>query len=431
MSIFDLMSGNQVKPIQTRKLTPIETLKSTIQPPEEKVQPPSLSSALDPLLDKVETIKTYLNATFVERQDVIDQLFITLATGSNLLLLGPPGTGKSHLITALTKQIEGARLFSWLLNRSSDPGEIVGPFSLKGMEEDKFVRVATGKLPEAEIVFLDEIFKSNEPTLNILLSLINEKIFYNGPTPIPVPLISLFAASNEFPESDQGLEAIYDRLAIRMWVDYIKAPANRLQLLQLATQRGTPAYPTCSVTLSLDEIKTLQQTCKAVTFHPMVLNHLNAVATHLIEEGYPISDRRLVKCLDVMKAHALLNRRQMVYTDDLASLVYVLWEKEEDFESIKTYLLEKAMIHSTEFSRLQRDLQTIQDNEHRIMKKSANDKKIFYVQVEKQLKQMGTDFNLLYKQIVGQGLNPHPYLIFKEALKEYGIKFLQQATTFQ
>ena len=97
-------------------------------------------------------------------------------------------------------RIENANYFQWMLNKTSDPSEILGPFSVKEMENDKFMRITTGKLPEAHIAFMDEVFKSNAPTLNALLTIMNEHIFYNDGKPVDVPLISMFGASNEPPE---------------------------------------------------------------------------------------------------------------------------------------------------------------------------------------------------------------------------------------
>ena len=73
-------------------------------------------------------------------------------------------------------------------------------------------------LPTAEIVFLDEIFKSNSAILNSLLHVINERKFQNGPEVVPVPLISLYAASNEVP-NDENLAAMFDRFLVRVLSD--------------------------------------------------------------------------------------------------------------------------------------------------------------------------------------------------------------------
>lgn len=413
MSFFDKVSSS--KPIKTKSASPVElTVTDTSSSVKEEVSF---------ILTKVKQLKGHLNQCFIEREEAIENLFLALATGSNLLLLGPPGTGKSHLITELTKHIEEARLFSWLLNRTSDPAEIVGPFSMKAMEQDQFIRVTTGKLPEAEIVFLDELFKANEPVLNICLPLINEKVFYNGPTPTKVPLISLFAASNEFPAEDEGLEALYDRLLLRMWVDYIKEPVHRLKLLQSASQ----PRPTCSTRLTLSEIQTLQQACQQVKVTHQLLQHLNTIVSDLGQKGLTISDRRLVKCLDVLKAQALLNGRMTAYTDDLKVLTYVLWEKEGDFDIVCDIISSKMNPYREELSQIQIALQDIQTRLPVMKQRQVKEQQAFYTESDKKIKKLATLFNDLYKKASSYGVNPSPYLQLKEELLETGRQVLNYA----
>src|SRR5688500_7984442 len=77
-------------------------------------------------------------------------------------------------------------------------------------------------LPEAEVVFLDEVFKSNSAILNALLTLLNERKYTSGGQILRCPLISVFAASNEVP-GDETLNAIFDRFLLRVRSDNLDA----------------------------------------------------------------------------------------------------------------------------------------------------------------------------------------------------------------
>ena len=69
--------------------------------------------------------------------------------------------------------------------------ELFGPLSMKALEEDVYLRQTRGYLPEADVAFVDEIFKANSAILNSLLTLLNERLFDNGATRHTVPLTCL------------------------------------------------------------------------------------------------------------------------------------------------------------------------------------------------------------------------------------------------
>src|SRR5262249_16424333 len=100
-----------------------------------------------------------LCSALIEREDEIDVGLTALVAKEAPLVVGPPGTAKSLLLDSLMSWM-GGRRFSALLTKFTAPEELFGPISLTGLKEDRFVRVTTGRLPEADGCFLDEVFKA-------------------------------------------------------------------------------------------------------------------------------------------------------------------------------------------------------------------------------------------------------------------------------
>jgi len=204
-----------------------------------------------------------LNTAHFERTEVIRSLLVSLLARAHVVLLGPPGTGKSRLVRDVCQRIVGI-FFEWQLTRMSTPEELFGPISLQGLQQDRYRRIPTGKLPEAEIVYLDETFKASSAILNTLLAAMNERVFYNDGQAIPMPLQMLVGASNELPEDREELGALWDRFLIRHVVDYVKDPASFTRLLSSATN------PAATTTLSLSELAAAQAEVAQVDVAPVL-----------------------------------------------------------------------------------------------------------------------------------------------------------------
>lgn len=270
-------------------------------------------------VEKLRKIREELRGEFFERDDVIDGALSALLSGSHVLLIGPPGTAKSLLAHEICKSVSGAKYFQWLLTKFTTPEEIFGAVSLKGLENDEYRRVTSGKLPEANIAFLDEVFKASSSILNTLLTIMNERIFYNGMERIQVPLITLFGASNEIPSEEDELEALYDRFLLRYVVDYIKEDFRFLKMIQgIMVERKRTL-------ITAEELNHCQFLTTKVFIPAHILKLISRIRHELQKKGIILSDRRYKQSVLLLKARTYLDGRSEVMESDLNILENVLW----------------------------------------------------------------------------------------------------------
>ena len=296
-------------------------------------------------LSTLRRIREELNQQFAERSEVIDGALVALLARHHVLLVGPPGTAKSMLADELCRRIEGASYFQWLLTRFSTPEEIFGAVSLRSLEADEYRRVTTGKLPTAHIAFLDEIFKANSSILNAILTVVNERQFHNGRGAEPVPLVTLFGASNELPEEDE-LAALYDRFLVRYVVDYVREDFRFLRMLERSSDAGE------RTTMTLADLEALQAGAAAVAVSPGVLRLVAECRRELGRKNIVASDRRYRQSLDVLRAHAHLHERSEVTEADLAFLEHVLWRDPNEQSEVRATLRALVRGHEDEVQEL-------------------------------------------------------------------------------
>ncbi|SDN72863.1 MoxR-like ATPase [Psychrobacillus sp. OK028] len=282
--------------------------------------------------NKLVQIRQALNSKFLEREMEVEGILVALLSRQHMLMIGPAGTAKSALSSELSTIIEGSTYFQWLLTKFSTPEEVFGPLSLKGLEQGVYQRITTNKMPEANLVFLDEIFKANSAILNSMLTLINERQFYNNGTPVQVPLMSVIGASNEYPDEEEGLDALYDRFLLRYEINPIADETNFVSMLKSAGQTMQMPF------MTMEELVYLQFLTDNVVIPDEVYKALSKIRVGLRDEGIRPSDRRFKQSLSVLQAKALISQREVVQMDDLMILENVLWEK-VDQKEIVSYIV--------------------------------------------------------------------------------------------
>jgi MoxR-like ATPase len=269
-----------------------------------------------------------LKNAFVDRGEVIDLIALALVSGEHLFLYGPPGTAKSALIRQFAQAVRG-RYFEYMLTRFSEPNEIFGPIDIVALRDGKVATVTTGMLPEAEFVFLDELFNANSAILNNLLTVLNERVYRRGAETYQLPLLSLFSASNHLSDDD-ALRALFDRFLLRCHVENLNRPAMpRLLAAGWALERAT-AIP---AVISATDLRELSRRIYEVDL-ARVRDLYAEVVFKIRDLGIAFSDRRAVKAMKLLAASALLCGRMEAIPADLWVLRYV-WDRAEQIAPLR------------------------------------------------------------------------------------------------
>ncbi|MCE2995415.1 MAG: AAA family ATPase [Cyclobacteriaceae bacterium] len=276
--------------------------------------------------EKFDRVLSYVKNAFVGKNEIVDLLGISLIAKENAFLLGPPGTAKSAIVRHLSSCIQDGKNFEYLLTRFTEPNEIFGPFDIRRLKEGELVTNTEGMMPEASLVFLDEIFNANSAILNSLLMALNERIFRRGKETKKLPALLFVGASNLLPE-DEALNALLDRFLIRIRCDYVDT--DLLEQVLLAGWK-LDANQTDKPTITPAEIIEMQQKSKLVDLSPIRKQYVDLVH-NLRSTGVKVSDRRAVKIQNLLAASALICNRDAAIVSDLWVLKHI-WDTEEQIE---------------------------------------------------------------------------------------------------
>lgn len=282
-----------------------------------------------PVAEKLKLIVDEMSQEWLERRSTIEAAVITTLAKEHMFILGPPGTAKSALIRDLTSRFTNSTYFETLFSKTRPDAAILGPYNLPELrDKGYFHRKIAGFLPTANFAFLDEVGKMSPTLGHDMLAILNERIYHEvngGRTAKPVPLYSAYCASNELivEESDDSA-ALWDRLLVRDYVDYIQESGNFAVLLQSAAQGPTTAVRT---EIDFTELATCIDEVVPTIDVPMgAIETVLKLRDEMRSAEIMPSDRRWRQCVKLLQASAFLQGRTEVNEDDIHVLRYALWD---------------------------------------------------------------------------------------------------------
>lgn len=293
--------------------------------------------SVESLLKRALLFVNELAKPFVGREEEAFVIALAIFTGEHVVLIGEPGTAKSAIARRAANLIN-ARFFKYLLTKFTEPDELFGPIDINALREGKYVRITKDKLPEAEIAFIDEIFNANSAILNMFLTIMNERIVYDGYSEIKAPLWTMIAATNTVPDEPE-LQALYDRFLFKHFVKPV-GEDKWAQLLDACWRIEMNLYEEIQPVMSIEDVKEINKLLFTVDLGNVKEKLLKLYAV-LEDHGLHVTDRRKGKILKAIAASALVNQRFKAIEEDLMVLKATAPNNRDEYDQIYSILLDE------------------------------------------------------------------------------------------
>ena len=277
-------------------------------------------------------LEAKLQSKFIKREEEIRGLTLAALSRTHILLLGPPGTAKTNMVSEWSKGMS-LSMFRRLIGQYTTPDEIFGPVDIQALKQGEYRRILRGKAADSQVVFLDEVFKAGPAILNTMLGLMEEREFDNDGMVVKTPLVTLIGASNEIPTDEDNLGAFYDRFLIRYVTRYIEDDRDFVSMLKGSTTTIDSMLTEQDLLLAQIEVDNLPMSPEAYESVKIVWETLRE------DEGIFPSDRRFVQLLRVMAADSWLKDYNEIKAESVLVGQHILWTNPDQISQVKRVVI--------------------------------------------------------------------------------------------
>jgi len=285
-------------------------------------------------------LRSEIGSLIFERTEETTGLILSLLARKNPLFVGPVGSTKSLMVRLFVVALEGVPYYETLLTKYSTPEQLFGPVDILALQKGEYRINTTGRLPQAIVAFVDEVFRGNAAIQDTLLRVMNERLFDASGRPEKIPLELFVGAANSVP-SDEDRAAFFDRFLMRFKTSYLAEQSHFVAMLR-GPKRPDDFSPFIKTRIGIDEVHDAQHEATQIAVTDPVYDGIGTIRTTLLQQGIQPSDRRWNEAIEVIKAKAWLQGRTEAMMDDLSALVPILWTDPQHKSLVQGIVLEVA-----------------------------------------------------------------------------------------
>lgn len=188
-----------------------------MQNQEDNIQEAIMSSGIP---QRLKDLIVELEGKMIEREEMIRLILLCIFAKNHAFLIGEAGVGKTYATQLISKSISDGVFWEKMISKETKNIDVLGD---EGRTIDIKDTIAGG-----DFVFLDEMFKGEDTLLNALLGVMNERRIHIKGEAVPIPLSTMFSASNELPTGEK-IQPFVDRLLLWYEVKKISKLENQIR----------------------------------------------------------------------------------------------------------------------------------------------------------------------------------------------------------